>query len=280
MYTQSEAVSGSRPAVYPAAAGELLVADASIEATEAQLALNALLGLVILPAGCVLVDFTLIEDDLDTGTALVQAVGVLNSTQDDLVANTNFLTGSTIGRAGGFARATAIPDALKAPSASDRVIAVKTTTGGVLVGVKATCAVTSNGSQVTAAKVVVVNGTTYKFVTGVPQSEGDVSIGNDATASLANLAKAIIRDDPGTNNGNIYLVTAAHTTVGVKSLSPTVLTLEALAAGAAGNAYTCTTDETTLTVDANEFDNGVTAAPLQGGTVRGILTYRAAEWGV
>lgn len=279
MYTQSEAVSGSRPAVYPAAAGELLVADASIEATEAQLALNALLGLVILPAGCVPVDFTLIEDDLDTGTALVQAVGVLNSTQDDLVANTNFLTGSTIGRTGGYARATAIPDALKAPSASDRVIAVKTTTGGVL-GVKATCAVTSNGSQVTAANVVVVNGTIYKFVTGVPQSEGDVSIGNDATASLANLAKAIIRDDPDTNNGNMYLVNAAHTTVGVKSLSPTVLTLEALAAGAAGNAYTCTTDETTLTVDANEFDNGVTAAPLQGGTVRGILTYRAAEWGV
>ena len=254
MYTQSEAVSGSRPAVYPAAAGELLVADASIEATEAQLALNALLGLVILPAGCVPVDFTLIEDDLDTSTNLVQAVGVLNSTEDDLVANTNFLTGSTIGRAGGFARATAIPDALKAPSASDRVIAVKTTTGGVL-GVKATCAVTSNGSQVTAAKVVVVNGTTYKFVTGVPQSEGDVSIGNDATASLANLAKAIIRDDPDTNNGNIYLVTAAHTTVGVKSLSPTVLTLEALAAGAAGNAYTCTTDETTLTVDAAYVDS-------------------------
>lgn len=279
MYTQSEAVSGSRPAVYPAAAGELLVADASIEATEAQLALNALLGLVILPAGCVPVDFTLIEDDLDTSTNLVQAVGVLNSTEDDLVANTNFLTGSTIGRAGGFARATAIPDALKAPSASDRVIAVKTTAGGVL-GVKATCAVTSNGSQVTAAKVVVVNGTTYKFVTGVPQSEGDVSIGNDATASLANLAKAIIRDDPGTNNGNIYLVNAAHTTVGVKSVTSTVLTLEALAAGTAGSAYTCTTDETTLTVDANEFDNGVTAAPLQGGTVRGILTYRAAEYGV
>lgn len=279
MYTQSEAVSGSRPAVYPAAAGELLVADASIEATEAQLALNALLGLVILPAGCVPVDFTLIEDDLDTSTNLVQAVGVLNSTEDDLVADTNFLTGSTIGQAGGFARAAAIPDALKAPSASDRVIAVKTTTGGVL-GVKATCAVTSNGSQVTAAKVVVVNGTTYKFVTGVPQSEGDVSIGNDATASLANLAMAILRDDPDTNNGNIYLVNAAHTTVGVKSLSPTVLTLEALAAGAAGNAYTCITDEATLTVDANEFDNGVTAVPLQGGTVRGILTYRAAEYGV
>lgn len=279
MYTQSEAVSGSRPAVYPAAAGELLVADASIEATEAQLALNALLGLVILPAGCVPVDFTLIEDDLDTSTNLVQAVGVLNSTEDDLVADTNFLTGSTIGRTGGYARATAIPDALKAPSASDRVIAVKTTTGGVL-GVKATCAVTSNGSQVTAGKVVVVNGTTYKFVTGVPQAEGDVSIGDDATLSLANLAMAITRDYPDINNGNIYLVNAAHTTVGVKSLSPTVLTLEALAAGAAGNAYTCTTDETTLTVDDNEFDNGVTAAPLQGGTVRGILTYRAAEWGV
>lgn len=279
MYTQSEAVSGSRPAVYPAAAGELLVADASIEATEAQLALNALLGLVILPAGCVPVDFTLIEDDLDTSTNLVQAVGVLNSTEDDLVANTNFLTGSTIGRAGGFARATAIPDALKAPSASDRVIAVKTTAGGVL-GVKATCAVTSNGSPVTAAKVVVVNGETYKFVASNPAAEGDVLAGANAEASLANLAAAILRTDPATNDGVIYKVAAAHTTVGVKSVTSTVLTLEALAAGTAGSAYTCTTDETTLTVDANQFDGGVTAVPLQGGTVRGILTYRAAEWGV
>ena len=132
MYTKAEAVAGSRPPVFPAESGKVIVADASIEVTAAQIALNALVGLMVLPAGTVPLDFILIEDDLDTGTALVQDVGVLNALETDLVASTNLLTGTTIGRAGGTARADALPDALVAPAITDRVIAVKTTTGGVL----------------------------------------------------------------------------------------------------------------------------------------------------
>jgi hypothetical protein len=277
MYTKSKAVAGGRPPVFPAAAGNLLVADSSIEVLAAQIALNGLVGLMILPAGCVPVDFTLIEDDLDTGTALVQAVGVLNATEDDLVGSTNFLTGSTIGRAGGIARAAAFPDALVAPSASDRVIAIKTTTGGIL-PVKATATVTSNGTNVTANDTVTVNGKAYKFVE-VPADEGDVDIGTNAAGTLANLKLAINRTDPTTNDGVKYKCAAAHTTVAATTITDTVLTLEALAEGAGGNAYTLAKSAVTLTVPAEEFDGGVTAVPLQGGTIRGILTYRSEEYG-
>lgn len=278
MYIQSDSVQGHRPHVCPPYAGKVTVGNGSVNATIADLVSGTLYGLVTLPSGCVPLDFMLIVDDLDTGAALTQSVGVLNAGQDDLVAGTNFLTATTIGQGGGVARAATFPDALIAPADIDRVIAVKNVTGGIA-EVKATATITSSGVNVTANDTVTVNGTTYKFVTGVPQSEGDVSIGNDATASLANLAKAIIRDDPDTNNGNMYLVTAAHTTVGVKSLSPTVLTLEAIAGGASGNAYTLTKSAATLTVPAEEFDGGVTAVPLQAGNIRGVLTYRAAEYG-
>jgi hypothetical protein len=277
MYTESIEIMGGRPAVSPAAAGEVIVADGTLEVTAGQIAVNDLVGLVILPAFCVPLDFILIEDDLDTGAALVQDVGVLNADKNGLVSATNFITGTTIGRAGGSLRATALPDALIAPSATDRIIAVKTTTGGVL-PVKATCKVTSDENPVTPTKVVVVNGKTYTFVASSPTSEGDVLAGANAAASLANLAAAILREDPDTDDGVLYKGAAAHATVGVKSVTSTVLTLEALAAGSAGNAYTCTTDDSSLTVDVAEFDGGVTAVPLQGGTIRGILSYRAEEY--
>jgi hypothetical protein len=161
MYTKSEAISGARPAVFPAEAGKVIVADASIEVAAAQIALAALVGLVVLPADTIPLDFVLIEDDLDTGTALTQSVGVLNSTEDDLGEGTIMITDTTIGRAGGSLRATALP--IASPTAADRVIAVKTTAGGVL-AVKATGAITSSGVNVTADDTVTINSKAYKFV--------------------------------------------------------------------------------------------------------------------
>ena len=277
MYTKSDAVVGHRPPVFPAEAGKVIVADASIEVTATQIAADALVGLVTLPAGCVPLDFILIEDDLDTGTALVQDVGVLNSTEDDLVALTNMLTGSTIGRAGGYARAEALPDALVVPNAADRVIALKTTTGGIL-AVKATATVTSSGVDVTADDTVTINGKAYKFV-ATPTDEGDVDIGGTAAVTLDNLKLAVNRTDPDTNDGVKYKCAAAHTTVAATTNTDTVQTLEALTAGAGGSAYTLTKSAVTLSVPALEFDGGVTEVPLQAGTIRGILTYRAEEYG-
>lgn len=278
MYIQSDSVKGIRPHVSPPYAGKVTVGNGKVNAGLSDLVPGTLYGLVILPAGCVPLDFSLIVDDLDTGTALTQSVGVLNDDGNDLVASTLLLTESTIGQGGGVARASSFPGALIAPSVVDRVIAVKNVTGGVA-GVKATCKITSDETNVTAGKVVVVNGKTYTFVNDAPDAEGEVAIGDSATMSLANLAYAIGRNNPDVMDGVNYKVAAAHTTVAVKSLSPTVFTLEAIAAGAAGDAYTCTTDDEHLTVDADEFDGGVTAVPLQGGTIRGVLTYRAEEYG-
>lgn len=277
MYTESDAVKAFRPEVIPWEAGRVFVADGTIEAAEAQLAVGALAGLVILPVGCVPLDFVLTVDDLDTGTALTQSVGVLNSTEDDLVALTSMLVESTIGQGGGTAKATALP--IVAPSTSPRVIAVKSVTGGVL-GVKATATVTSTGVNVTAADTVTVNGKEYTFRSDAPDAEGEVLIGGSAAETLDNLKLAINRTDPTTNDGVKYKIAAAHTTVAATTNTDTVQTLEALAAGAGGNAYTLTKSAVTLSVPALEFDGGVTAVPLQGGTIRGRLYYRAEEYGV
>jgi hypothetical protein len=278
MYTKSHKVEDYDPAVYPDALGEVLVSDGIVEATIDQLDVNNLLGLCVLPAGCVPIDFILIEDALDTGTALVQDVGVLNALETGLTASTNFLTSTTVGQAGGSARAEAIPDALMVPDAADRIIAVQTTTGGV-VAVASTNTVTSTGVNVTANDTVTVNGKAYKFVAS-PTDEGDVDIGDSAAITLDNLKLAINRTDPDTNDGVKYKCAAAHPTVEATTNTDTVQTLAALTAGAGGDALTLEKSAVTLSVGGGTFSGGVTAVPLQAGTVRGILTYRSAEYDV
>jgi hypothetical protein len=230
---------------------------------------------------CVPLDFALIVGDLDTGAALTQSVGVLNSEETDLVANSAMIVASTIGQGGGIARATVFP--IVAPVDYPRVIAVKSVTGGIL-PVKATGSVTSSGVQVTAADTVTINGKVYTFVTPIGVAEGNVLIGATAAETLANLKAAINRTLPATNDGVIYKVAAAHPTVAATTLTPTVLTLESLLAGADGNAYTLAKSAATYTVNHDHLGGaggilGVTAVPLQGGTIRGILRYRAEEWG-
>jgi hypothetical protein len=275
MYTKAEALSGRRPAVFPAEAGKVIVADVSAEVTAAQIALSALVGLMVLPADTIPLDLLLIEDDLDTGTALTQSVGVLNSTEDDLVEGTVMITDTTIGRAGGSLRATALP--IVAPAAEDRVIAVKTTAGGVLAE-KATGTITSSGVNVTADDTVTINAKAYKFV-AEPTDEGDIDIGASAAATLDNLKLAINRTDPDNNDGVKYKCAAAHPTVVATTNTDTVQTLEALTEGAGGNALTLAKSAVTITVSHDHLEGGVTAVPLQAGTIRGVLTYRASEYG-
>lgn len=288
MYTKSANVEVYRPAVSPNEAGKVFCSDGTVAVTAAQIALNAVVGLCVLPAGCIPLDFILVESDLDTGTALVQSVGVKDPAADDLIASTNFITASTVGRSGGSARATTFPDALVAVSSDpavganawsgDRVIAVKTTTGGVL-NVQATGTITSSGVNVTAGDTVTVNGTAYTFRSDAPDAEGEVLIGTNAAETLDNLKLAVNRTDPDTNDGVNYKIAAAHTTVIATTNTDTVQTFEAIAAGATPNSYTLARSAATLTVSVGEFGGGVTAVPLQAGTIRGILTYRAAEYG-
>lgn len=105
----SDNVAGKRPAVYPEAAGKLYVSDGSFEITAAQNVDEALVALCILPPGCIPVDFTIVVDDLDSGgsPAIVLNAGGINATLDDV--DQIYISGSTIGQAGGSARAALFP---------------------------------------------------------------------------------------------------------------------------------------------------------------------------
>ncbi|MFZ4436807.1 MAG: hypothetical protein ACOYOS_00105 [Syntrophales bacterium] len=272
MYTKSEAVAGSRPAVYPAEAGKVIVADGRLEVTADQIAHDNLIGLVALPAGCIPLDFTLIVDDLDTGTALTLSCGLVNAGETDLETDMDMITDANLGQAGGSLRATALPVVI--PTQAERIVAVKVTAGGIA-AVWASATVTSSGVNVTADDTVTINAKAYKFV-AAPADEGDVDIGATAAETLSNLLDAI---NHAGDVGTAYVCAAAHPTVMGKTVTDTVLTLEALAAGAGGNSLTLAKSAVTLTVSHDHLLGGVTAVPLQGGTIRGILTYRAEEYG-
>lgn len=291
MYTKAANVDVYRPSVFPDEAGKVLVSDGTIEVTAAQIALNAVVGLCVLPAGCVPLDFILVEDDLDTGTALVQTVGVKDPAADDLVASTNFITSTTIGRAGGMARAATFPDALVAVSSDpavganawsgDRVIAVKTTTGGVL-NVQSHGHIVSTGTVPTAADYVTIGPAAtpkvYTFVDTIGSTEGNVHIAASAALTLANLVNAI--NCSGGVAGVDYVIAAANPAVTATLESDTSVQLTAIVAGAAGDLVLYSDSGSQLSESpATNLAGGVTAVPLQAGTIRGILTYRAAEYG-
>ena len=68
-------VAGARPAVYPDEAGKVLVSDGTYEITAALNVDEQTIALCSLPAGCIPLDFTLIVDDLDSGSAAIVVDG-------------------------------------------------------------------------------------------------------------------------------------------------------------------------------------------------------------
>lgn len=70
----------------------------------AALVINDTIDFVKIPVGYVPVDVTLDSDDLDTGTAVVLSVG-LRKADGTTDAPACFIVGSTVGQAGGVARA-------------------------------------------------------------------------------------------------------------------------------------------------------------------------------
>jgi len=276
-YIAAPAIHESRPVVSPQEAGKVYVSDGVIELEAADMDAGDLIGLAVLPANCIPVDFDLFADDLDTGTALAISVGVLNDDQDDLTAGTLILTDSTVGRAGGRAQAAAFP--IVEPDDEDRIIAAKITAGGV-VAVKAQGTITSDGTNVSDTNSVTIGTTTYTFKTTLTPTEGEVLIGSTAAETLDNLKLAINRTDPATNDGVKYKIAAAHPTVEATTNTDTVQTVQALTAGAGGNSIALTKSSDHLTVSGTgTLAGGVTAVPLQAGTMRGVLKYRAAEYG-
>lgn len=101
--------------------------------TAANLAAGDIIDFGPLPPGLDLCDVALITDDLDTNGAptITLSVGLLNAGKTDLNGGTNetFIVASTIGQAGGIARATLPAVYLLGKSAAERRLGVKVVAG-------------------------------------------------------------------------------------------------------------------------------------------------------
>jgi len=93
----------TRPPATPHSAGEVYVCPFDVTLDDA-VAANDLIGLAPLPPYCVPVTIELMATDLDSGTAMLIDVGILNDDEDDLVATSNLIDGSDVCQAGGTAR--------------------------------------------------------------------------------------------------------------------------------------------------------------------------------
>jgi len=122
----------------------------------------------------------------------------------------------------------------------------------------ATGTITSNTTNVSNNDYVRIGGKTYTFKSTLTPTEGEVLIGADAQTSLANLAAAINRTDPGTNDGVIYKIAAAHPLVSASANSLT-LTVTALQTGELGNQITLAKSAATLTLSGSTFTGGYSA---------------------
>lgn len=106
---QSDFAKGNKPTPYPSQAG-VVVAQRFYMTVPANAALNDILELGILPAGCRPVDATLDADDLDTnGSPLIALdVGIMSgkvgSTDGGRTCGSELLAASQIARTGGSAR--------------------------------------------------------------------------------------------------------------------------------------------------------------------------------
>jgi hypothetical protein len=126
---KSRHATGSRPvaSVLSALAVGLLY-EYTTEA--AALAVNDIIALGPLEADVKPIDVTLITDDLDTGAGLTLTVGILNAagTDIDAAATSTWIAASTVGQAGGVARATNANAFLSGRSASTRQLGIKVVT--------------------------------------------------------------------------------------------------------------------------------------------------------
>lgn len=127
---QSDFAKGSKPTPYPSEAG-VVVAQRFYMTVPAAAALNDILEVGILPAGCRPLDCVLDSDDLDSGgsPAIALDVGIMSgdvgSTDGARTCGTEFFAASQVARAGGNARPTLATAHKVAASDKERSIGVK-----------------------------------------------------------------------------------------------------------------------------------------------------------
>lgn len=149
MPTAYKALAANRPGITPDCAGEPANQTGVFDLTAA-LVVNDTIDMCKLPATLVLDDLIVSCDDLDTGgsPALVFDVGLYDSVGATSL-QTAFITGATIGQAGGVARLSNASGRKIAPVDYDRYIRIKVTTApatGATSGVIKLTAVTRNQS--------------------------------------------------------------------------------------------------------------------------------------
>ena len=123
---------GSLPTPYGDCAFEVVVNNAYVDVTAAQLAANNIFDVAILPAGHTVVDMVLLSDDLDTNATptISMDVGIMTGTPGDDVSTTRtvgqeFFTGDVAARTGATSRMTNSTGFRLLPTEADRSIGVK-----------------------------------------------------------------------------------------------------------------------------------------------------------
>lgn len=113
----------------PSAMGQEAVALRVEYTTLAELLTTDVLEMAIIPPGYKVLDWMLDMDDMDSATALVVKVGILNAGKTDLDTGNNiWKTGLTTGQAGGMARNDSQLAARCGSSTSERMVGVIVTT--------------------------------------------------------------------------------------------------------------------------------------------------------
>ena len=97
---------GTYPSLQPFTHGTTITVRSKIFVAQlTQLALNDVFVVGAIPANCELVDAMIMTDALDSGASLTLTLAQLLQDFTGIVANTNIITGSSVGQAGGIARA-------------------------------------------------------------------------------------------------------------------------------------------------------------------------------
>ncbi len=125
--------------------------------------------------------------------------------------------------------------------------------GGAASGV-----ITSNNTNVSANDTVTIGGQVYTFVSALTGASGQVLIGTNADASLANLASAI--NNSATGLGQVYTAGTpqnVYVSAGTENSSNHTLTLTALKPGTAGNSVSLAKSAVTLTLSGSLLSGGI-----------------------
>ncbi len=146
---------------------------------------------------------------------------------------------------------------------------------------KATATITSSGVAPSDGDTVTLDGVVYTFKTALTPTAGQVLIGASAAAALTNLAAAMM--DYGTRGTNYATGTTVSATTRVKSVSATVIIIEALKGGTSGNSIALAKSAATLTLSGSTLASGAGSDTKAGAgwtiayTAAGKRSYRMAS---